>query len=179
MKELNKSGDKLSRPTRITIILPTDAYFMSGIRDFSLSLAKNMTGFSQQWAYRFQSVVDELCSNAIEHGSERGQEIKIVFLSYHRHSLEVFVDDTGTGLVKRTAAEMTNLIDERKNPAYLQKVGIRGRGLPQIVASWTDELEFIDIPGGGLRVRIRKYLNKLESDEMAKKASDPTHLVLK
>ena len=47
-------------PIKITITLPTNAYFLSGIRDFTLAMTKNMTGFSDQWAFRFQSVVDEL-----------------------------------------------------------------------------------------------------------------------
>ena len=162
---LNGSSVLKTSLTKITIIIPTDAYFLSGIRDFTLSLTRNMTGFSDQEAYRFQSVVDELCNNAIEHGSAKGQEIKIVFSSVGGEYINIEVEDTGTGLVKKTAAEMTQLVAERRNPGYLQHLGIRGRGLAQIVASWTDELEFKDRTEGGLIVRAKKYLHVPENQQ--------------
>ena len=37
--------DSTKEPVKITIILPTNAYFLSGIRDFTLTMTKNMTGF--------------------------------------------------------------------------------------------------------------------------------------
>jgi hypothetical protein len=58
-------------------------------------------------------------------------------------------------------------------------VGIRGRGLSKIVAEWTDELEFTDLPGGGIRVRIRKFLQDPKLKEMSNFLDSPTHLVLK
>lgn len=175
----NQPADSASSPlqedikgkmTSITIIIPTDAYFLSGIRDFTLSLTKNMTGFSDQWAYRFQSVVDELCNNAIEHGSAKGQDVKIVFQSKVGEFIDVSVEDKGTGPVKIKAEELAKLVEERSNPAYIQHLGVRGRGLVQIVANWSDELEFTDRPGGGLIVRARKYL-KTENDPGKKSAT--------
>ena len=67
-------------PVKITIIIPTNAYFMSGLRDFTMNVVRNMTGFSEQWAFRFQSVVDELVNNAIEFGSSAGQDVHISFV---------------------------------------------------------------------------------------------------
>jgi anti-sigma regulatory factor (Ser/Thr protein kinase) len=94
------------RPTEITITIPTQAYFMSGIRDFVVNLTKNLTGFSSQWAFRFQAVVDELCNNAIEHGSAAGQRITVTLISTKGKSLEVWVQDAGTGKEKMTAAQL-------------------------------------------------------------------------
>lgn len=146
------------KATKITIIIPKDAYFLSGIRDFTLSLTRNMTGFSNQWAYRFQSVVDELCNNAIEHGSGPSQEIKLNFFSKVGEYIELIVEDSGTGHAKVKADDMKNLVFERSHPEYLKSIGLRGRGLAQIVSSWTDELEFKNSEKGGLVVRVRKYL---------------------
>lgn len=164
---------KNQEPVKITIALPTTAYFMSGIRDFTLSLIQNMTHFSQQWAYRFQSVVDELCNNAIEHGSSTNHEIKVVFINYPNESIEIIVEDSGTGPKKMTAAELQKLVAERSRPGY-PFTEIRGRGLAKIVAAWTDELQFTDLPNGGLQVRIKKYLNK----EQPAQNSVISHLVL-
>lgn len=148
-----------TQPIRITIILPTNAYFLSGIRDFTLTMTKNMTGFSDQWAYRFQSVVDELCNNAIEHGSTKGKDIVITFISYPQENLEVVVEDTGTGSESYTAAEMRDLLRSQMQKVQSQFLGLRGRGLAKIVAEWTDEIIFEDREGGGLRVRVKKYLH--------------------
>lgn len=165
-------------PLAITIILPTQAYFISGIRDFTLHMTQNLTGFSEKWAFRFQAIVDELCNNAIEHGSAPGKEIKITFVSTKGKSLEVMVEDTGTAKEKMTAQQMTELLKERKQLMSTQYMGFRGRGLPKIVGEWTDELVFEDVQTGGLRVKIKKYLRK-EDDTVSSQAAGSTHLILK
>lgn len=165
-------------PVKITITLPTNAYFMSGIRDFTLSMIRNMTHFSDQWAYRFQSVVDELCNNAIEHGSSPKQEIKVSFVNYPNESVEIIVEDSGTGKQKTKAADLQKIVAERSRPGY-PFTEIRGRGLAKIVAAWTDELQFTDLPGGGMQVRVRKYLADPSLTKAAPAlSSDPTHVVL-
>lgn len=166
-------------PVRISITLPTNAYFMSGIRDFTLAMIRNMTHFSDQWAYRFQSVVDELCNNAIEHGSSPGNEIKVTFINYPGQSIEIIVEDSGTGKTKLRAKDLKALVEERSKPTF-PFTSIRGRGLAKIVAAWTDELEFIDMENSGLRVRVKKYLTK--SQDIAPQSIganvDPTHVLL-
>ena len=175
-------ADADSKPMEISITLPTNAYFISGIRDFTLGLIRNTTEFTEQWAFRFQSVVDELCNNAIEHGSQPGEKIKITFINHPHNSIEIIVEDTGTGKVKMSAGELTRVVKERRDPNYVN-TGIRGRGLSKIVAEWTDELEFKDMPSGGLQVRIKKYLQNPEEAEIKREMSgvleSPTHLVLK
>jgi len=160
---LNKSQVSKDTSVRISIILPTNAYFMAGIRDFTMTVVKNMTGFSEQWAFRFQSVVDELTNNAIEFGSAPGQDIKITFVSTQNKSIEVYVEDTGTGPNKKTAADMSAFLAKNKgvNPASITT--IRGRGLSQIVSSWTDFVEFKDNEKGGLTVHVIKNIVQGES----------------
>lgn len=161
---------------KITIILPTQAYFLSGIRDFTLNLIKNMTEFSEQWAYRFQSVVDELCNNAIEHGSLPGEEIKLIFINEPHQSIEIFVEDSGTTPNHLKAEDISSIVQERRAHSYINK-GIRGRGLSKIVAEWTDELEFQNTPNGGIKVRVKKYL-KTKKSEIPTTLENPTHIML-
>lgn len=172
-----------NQPIKITITLPTNAYFMSGVRDFTLSLIRNTTNFSEQWAYRFQSVVDELCNNAIEHGSSPNQEIIITFLNTPNKCIEIIVEDTGTGAVKKKAEELKKIVAERIKPDY-PFIELRGRGLAKIVAAWTDELDFKDLPGGGIQVRVKKNLDARSAKQSAAPAAppfqtnNPTHIVL-
>ena len=166
-----------TKPVRITITLPTNAYFMSGISNFTLGLIRNMTEFSEQWAFRFQSFVDELCNNAIEHGSTPGKDITLTFVSYPHDSIEIYVKDSGTGKNKLNAEDLKKIIEQRRDPNYVH-TGIRGRGLSKIVAEWTDELEFKDTPEGGIEVRIKKFLNDPKLKEMSQYLESPNHLVL-
>ena len=161
---LSKSQDPaiLEAPLKITIILPTNAYFMAGIRDFTMTVTQNMTGFSQQWAYRFQSVVDELTNNAIEFGSAAGQNITITFVSVKGKYIEVFVKDTGTGSKKMTAADMMQYLESHKNIDPTTITSIRGRGLSQIVSNWADKVEFIDNEDGGLTAHVVKNFDANE-----------------
>lgn len=159
---VNKSNATAEIPVKISIIIPTTAYFMSGLRDFTKTVVRNMTGFSEQWAFRFQSVVDELVNNAIEFGSSPGQDVKITFVSQKGKSIEILCEDTGTGPSKKTAEQMTAFVEEHKYMDPTKITSIRGRGLSQIVANWTDVLEFKNNPGGGLTVHVIKYLEEGE-----------------
>ncbi len=147
----------LEKPLEITIILPTNAYFMSGIRDFTMTVTQNMTGFSEKWAYRFQSVVDELTNNAIEFGSAPGDDVKITFVSQKGKYIEVFVEDRGTGPQKMTAADMMQYLEKHRGIDPAKITSIRGRGLSQIVSNWADKVEFFDNNNGGLTAHVIKY----------------------
>lgn len=133
----NNAQSLETKPVKITITLPTNAYFMSGIRNFTLGLIRNMTEFSEQWAFRFQSIVDELCNNAIEHGSEPGKDITLTFVSIPHDSIEIYVKDSGTGKNKITATEIEKLIKERRDPNYIHS-GIRKRFIKNYCGIWTD-----------------------------------------
>ena len=167
---------ELEKPIEIKIELPTNAYFMSGIRDFTLSMIRNMTDFSEQWAYRFQSVVDEICNNAIEHGSSPDDSIYITFVTHPNQAIEIIVDDNGSNPESGSAAEIMEKIDKNAE-LEINQIGIRGRGLAFIVKQWTDELEITDRENGGIRVRVKKNMNDPKFKEETE-SSDPTKIIL-
>lgn len=168
--------DQISETTKITITLPTNAYFMSGIRDFTLNMIKNTTNFPEKWAFRFQSVVDELCNNAIEYGSSAGSDIRITFIYIKDQYLEIDVEDTGTGKNKITAAQLQKIFDERRERGYVF-TGIRGRGLVKIVGEWTDEIKFSDKQGGGIIVSVKKYIKNSRQGNKPIEIPDSTLLI--
>jgi hypothetical protein len=57
---------------------------------------------------------------------------------------------------------MITYVEDRKAVDPTKITTIRGRGLPQIVANWTDVLEFQDNPNGGLTVHVAKFLEEGE-----------------
>jgi len=168
--------ESVQKPIEIKIELPTNAYFMSGVRDFTLSMIRNMTDFSEQWSYRFQSVVDELCNNAIEHGSSKDDHIYISFTTFPNQSIQISVADNGSNPESKTAAEIEKIILENKGKE-MGELGIRGRGLAFIVSEWTDELKIEDRPNGGVNITVSKRLNDKKFQEKLPD-NDPTHLII-
>ena len=155
--QLYQTGPEIQR---IAITIPSSLYFQSGVRDFTLEMVRNLTGLPDQWAFRFQTIVDELCNNAIEHGSHPGEEIALTFYTKPTQWLEVVVEDKGTGPKSLGSEELQKLILARKDLPDTEIHGLRGRGLARIVAKWTDELDFHDREGGGMLVRARKYMQQ-------------------
>ena len=91
--------------------------------------------------------------------------------------MEIIVEDTGTGKKKMNASELQKIIEERTKPDYPFKE-IRGRGLAKIVAAWTDELNFSDLPNGGIQVRIKKHLSTTQQSGLPQTTQNSMHLVL-
>lgn len=162
---MDSTENSAEKETKITITLPTNAYFISGIRDFTLNMVKSTTNFEEKWAYRFQSVIDELCNNAIEYGSAPGSDIRVTFAYKKDDYLKMSVEDTGTGKNKITAEQLQKIFDEKRVPGYAF-TGIRGRGLVKIVGEWSDEIKFENRKEGGLKITITKYVkNDRKKDE--------------
>jgi len=172
--QLGNAGEQ--KPVEIKIELPTNSYFMSGIRDFTLSLIENMTDFSSQWAYRFQSVVDELANNAIEHGSGPDDKILVTFFAIPNQEIRIIVEDHGHPTDPKNAEQVMAAMQANKNRDKDQ-FSIRGRGLAFIIDKWTDKLEITDRPNGGLRVCVTKFLND-EKFKTVEQSDDPKNLII-
>lgn len=161
MDGLPPTSDQANLGGRIMVVIASSLYFQSGIRDFTLEMARNLTGLNDQWAHRFQTIVDEMCNNAIEHGSAPGDEIALTFHLKPGDYLEVVVEDQGSGEKKLTAAQLTQLVEQKKQATETDIHSLRGRGLARIVSRWTDELEFLDRKPSGIRARARKYFRNI------------------
>lgn len=151
----------------ISISLRTDLYFNSGIRDFAVGFIQNLTGLSEKWAYRFQSIVDELCNNAIEHGSADGDSISVSF-AFTTTYVKVWVEDNGSGADSITATDLSKRLEELRvqNADPTQNFALRGRGIVKIIESWTDEFTYEDRPEGGLKVTALKHLANAHSEDV-------------
>lgn len=171
---INQNKD--AKPVEIKIELPTNSYFMSGIRDFTLSLIENMTDFSSQWAYRFQSVVDELANNAIEHGSSADDKILVTFFAIPNKEIQIIVEDHGHPEKPMTAEQVLAAMEKNKHKDK-SEFSIRGRGLAFIVDKWTDKLEVTDRPNGGLRIAVTKYLND-KNFQTNDRSDDPNNIII-
>ena len=146
---------------KVSITFPPDVFFVSGLRDFIGSMARTMAKLDEDWVFRIQLIVDELCNNAVEHGSEI--ENGEVFLSLKvtpGERFDIVVEDRGIHPKKASAREIEKRVQSKhREHVVADWESVRGRGLSHIVLPLVDELEFIDLDDGGLRVHITKYLS--------------------
>lgn len=76
----------------IKMVLPADFNFVPGIRACLAHFAYNF-GFNDKEAYHIQTIVDEICNNAIEHGS-KGKDAKIfITCRFKKSEIELLVKD--------------------------------------------------------------------------------------
>ncbi|MCX6807774.1 MAG: ATP-binding protein [Patescibacteria group bacterium] len=132
-------------------------YSKAKIRKFVADAISKSANLDRKMHDRILSVVDELCSNALNHGSREGDEVKLAATIGSRE-IEITVDDKGTGVHPKTADEIRRIVAEKRKAGPLANKTKRGRGLPWIVTNWMDKVEFIDLLGGGIRVQVVKYL---------------------
>jgi anti-sigma regulatory factor (Ser/Thr protein kinase) len=164
--------------TKIKITIPTNVYFLVGIRDFTLDTMQNIAGLDSKWAHRFQTIVDELTNNAIEHGSKIGEMIEIEFQIQKNDFITITVSDSGTGSEKITARELQEKIITLKNYSGKPRLDLRNRGF-QIITSWVDKILFTQNERGGVSVAIQKsYSNIQELTEPIFRNSAKNVLVL-
>lgn len=168
-----------AKQKEIKIEMPTSVYQAANLRDLVFAVAQNVAGFSARWAHRLQAVIDELCNNAIEHGSAKDDMLRIILQVTSKERLIVIVEDSGNGPEKATAADLQKHIEKsrQEDGAAPITTALRGRGLARIVHAWTDEIKFEDIEGGGIRAIITKEVAnaaKEEKEAMTEEANTDT-----
>lgn len=151
-----------NKPISIKVTIPTNVYFLSGIRNFTLDIAQNVACFDKEWSHRFQTVVDELTNNAICYGGDENSEIEIEISIEKHKSMTVTVSDSGTGKNKTSLAQLKKIIIKAKAKNHRPSLDLHGRGL-QIVSNWSDELHLAENENGGISITAKKnYIQKKE-----------------
>lgn len=136
----------LPSPVNYKISFPADYRNIPPLRELIFHTAI-LEGFSRQKAEQLKSVVDELCSNAIEHGSQPTSE---VLLEVHtdEKTIRITCQDQGHGNKLSAAQIQENMNKELADDAK------RGRGVSMIVKNFVDEMMIRDREGGGIIVSI-------------------------
>ena len=108
-----------------------------------------MMHFDESKAHDIGLAVQEAVTNAMCHGNLLDRTKKVaVRLELHDDRLAVEVDDEGAGFDPR-------VVPDPCAEENLMKPS--GRGI-LLVKALMDEVEFLDRPGGGTRIRMTKYL---------------------
>ena len=125
------------------ISFPADFKVIPAVREMIAHTAM-LEGFNHQQAERLRSVTDELCNNAIEHGSQPTSEVLLEVQS-DENAMKITCQDQGHGNTLKAAD-----IQKRISGEEPIETG-RGRGLKMIVQSFVDELRFEDRKEGGIK----------------------------
>lgn len=137
----------------VKIVFPADFCFVPGIRMLVERTVLSF-GFSERESYQIQTIVDEICNNAIEHGSKSREALVSLECQFNSNDFAVIVKDTGGKEFEPDKVIEVNqqLIEaEQDNLSIIER---RGRGLI-IVKKLSDELK-IDVSKNGTEVKVVK-----------------------
>ena len=130
--------------------IPSTVFYIEPIRAFIGNLAQSL-GFSRKRVADIQLVLDEICSNAIHHGSVDATVGVKLQIRIDTHSLEILVRDTGSpqaGEKSWLTRERLSEIEEKRSPS-----SERGHGI-FIAKSLADTHEMHPNSVGGTDVRV-------------------------
>lgn len=136
----------------LQIVFPADFNYVPGVR-VCISRICNEKGFNEHEVYQIETVIDELCNNAIEHGSKSDKDGITVECNIEDGDLKVSIKDTGNK--QFIIEEVFSLNKKRRELGWEDgEMYKRGRGL-FIVQKMIDEL-FVSTGETGTSVRIHK-----------------------
>ncbi|RKU17322.1 hypothetical protein C6503_11145 [Candidatus Poribacteria bacterium] len=134
----------------IKLKIPSAVFYIEPIRAFIGNLAQNL-GFSRKRVADIQLVLDEICSNAIHHGSVDATVDVNLQIRIDTHSLEILVRDTGSPHAQQESwltHERLSEIEENRSPSSESGHGIF------IAKSLADTHEMHPNSAGGTDVRV-------------------------
>ncbi|MCL2219208.1 MAG: ATP-binding protein [Chitinispirillia bacterium] len=133
----------------VTIAFPSYLKFVPPVRQFASRLAKQ-NGYSAKDAFRIETIVDEVCNNAVEHGQGgAGSEVEMR-VSINKEKIALSVSN-------RSDPDKVSVLKELIKPAMPNHVGDddkRGRGLA-LIKMLSNELD-VEITERGTSVHVTK-----------------------
>ena len=138
----------------IKLKIPSTVFYIEPVRAFVGNLAQSL-GFTRKRVADIQLVLDEVCSNAVHHGSSNSTAGVKLRIGVNAHALEILVRDTGS----RDAKQKSWLTHERllEIEANRSPSGEGGHGI-FIAKSLSDTHEMQPNEAGGTDVRVVFYL---------------------
>lgn len=143
----------------IKMEIPANFTYIPGVRTCISRIAFNF-GFDDRESYQIETIVDEICNNAIEHGSKKKDAKIKLDCRFDRDQMELIVTDTGN---RRFNVEQIFMHNIKRLQEEISK-GLadsphRGRGLI-IVQKLVDKLDIKTTRNG----TIVKILKRKHSD---------------
>ena len=140
--------------------VPGDLIYLRPVRSFIRELAKNI-GFSHERVSDIELAVDEIFSNAIEHGSAGSRSQIVIHCLSNEELVRITVSDTGRGVGSNTGwvDAWTNVVREKTQPGTE-----RGHGL-LLARNLTDQMIMESNQMGGLDVHLVVYKERQKLEQ--------------
>ena len=149
----------------IEIHLPSRLWYIEPVLALLKQLAQQL-GFCQQRVADIQLAIDEICGNAIEHGSEGNDKGIAIDIDVKDHQLDILVRDKGTqDRGEWLTAGNLEEISQRRAPDQE-----RGHGI-YMVEELSDEVKMEPNSFGGTDVRVSFTL---PSDQLRPRNTKPS-----
>ncbi|NJK78728.1 MAG: ATP-binding protein [Chloroflexaceae bacterium] len=153
MSNEETAGSKPSEKV-IELRLPSRLGYERVAMDAASSLARRM-GFEGDRIAALKTAVSEAVTNAIEHGNQHNETMKVVvLLTVRDDELIVSVTDQGSKSIDEAYVSRVPNISEA-----MQKDDKGGWGI-WLIRELMDEVEFTKAPGGGNQVRMVIHLER-------------------
>ncbi len=145
----------------MNIEIPAEYAYVPGVRNCVGRIACDF-GFDDTESYQIETVVDEICNNAIEHGTKEGSNSITIECTFDKDKLEMSVRDNG--------GKQFDVKDVLKKNLRLLEIGpkkedigfdFRGRGL-LVVQRFVDKLDIHTGKNGTLVSIVKKHKRKKE-----------------
>ena len=146
----------------IQLHIPSAAFYIEPVRAFVGNLAQSL-GFSRKRVADIQLVLDEICSNAVHHGSADATVGVKLCISIDTDALEIIVRDTGgrhTGEKNWLTHERLSEIEMNRSPSNESGHGIF------IAKSLADMHKMQPNRDGGTDVRVAFRFSKPRNPEI-------------
>ena len=146
----------------IQLQIPSVAFYIEPVRAFVGNLAQSL-GFSRKRVADIQLVLDEICSNAVRHGSADATVGVKLCISIDTDALEIIVRDTGgrhTGEKNWLTHERLSEIEMNRSPSNESGHGIF------IAKSLADMHKMQPNRDGGTDVRVAFRFSKSRNPEI-------------
>lgn len=146
-----ETGDKV-----IELSLPSKLGYERVAMDAASTLARRM-GFHTDRVEALKTAISEAVTNAIEHGNQHSESMKVVVLLTARESeLSVIVVDEGNHPLEQGQVMKEPDISDKYEPGDKDR---GGWGI-WLIRELMDEVEFTTSPGGGNQVRMVVHLEQ-------------------
>lgn len=143
----------------IKIEIPSDYTFIPGVRTCIARTAYNFA-FNERESYQIETVVDEICINAIEHGSKgRDRKVKLA-CKFDKGEMELAIRDSGGKEfnIEEVFQRNRKLLEDELSKGPSEQVR-RGRGLI-IVQKLVDRVDVKTNKNGTTVKIIKKKVNE-------------------
>jgi len=137
------------KPEKVYLSFPPELKFVPAVRQMVSRIAKQK-GYSQRDAFRIETIVDEICNNAVEHGSVDQKKNIEATVIIGKEKIELEVVNTSDPNKIEHLKEISNSL-KTLSPKHDER---RGRGLA-LIKMLSNKLD-INFSGDGTSVHVTK-----------------------